>query len=94
MSKKIKEIVSNSDFVKMYTSELSDDEKKILSEYNENITQTLQHVVDFYRSKAVTTDGQREIQEDMNELMGFPREGWGEPDEEVSWDKSDKSKEE
>ena len=79
MSTKIKNIVKDSDFVKMYTKDLTEEERKLLDEYTERVTNAFQTIVDHYKAASVTEDGKKKIQEEVNETIGFPKEGWGEP---------------
>lgn len=81
MSRKIKDIVNNSEFVKTHTRGLDEEEKVALAEYTEKITSAFQLLVDHYRAKSMTDDGKKEIQGDINEQLGYSREGWGESDE-------------
>jgi GTP-sensing pleiotropic transcriptional regulator CodY len=78
MSKKIKEIIKDSEFVKMYTSDLSKEELKALEAYTDKIATSFQILVDSFADLSNTEMGSVEIQETLNQMVGLPKDGFGE----------------
>ena len=80
MSKKIKEIIKDSEFVKMYTSDLSEEEEKVLQAYTDRIASSFQLLADAFADLSNTEEGSVEIQETLNQMVGLPKDGFGDID--------------